>query len=204
VKTTSRMMRARPCRVAVRQIAFAMGLAFAACPAAHGAEADCKAVADAMIANTKTPYHSYTTITIEYAAPLEEARRKMGMPTSQESEAISTGSDLFVKLPTGKWIDTRTPADRVLEQVREATSKFGKCERLADETVEGRLHQIYVAHSDDAEHRVTTKIWISADRGLPGRTETDISVMETPDEAVARQHIVTRSDYGDVRAPEVK
>jgi hypothetical protein len=202
VKTTSRMMPARVGRIAIGQIVLATGIAFATCPAAHGADADCKAITDAMLANTKSAFHSYTTITIEYAAPADEARRKMGMPASQDSEAIFTGKDLYVKLPTGKWINAQTPPDKMRDQVRDATAKFNNCERLADETVGGHAQRVYATHSEDTKHQVTTKIWVTAD-GLPVRSETEIGVMEAPNEAVARQRVVTRSEYGDIHAPQV-
>ncbi len=138
------------CRqVALQALRAAGMMSFFAGSVAQATEADCKAVTAAMLANTKTPYHSFTTIAIDYAAPMAEARRKMGLPTSQESEAIFTGTDLFLKLPTGKWINAHTSADKLLEQIRAATAKFSDCERLADETMEGGLRSVYTAHSDD-------------------------------------------------------
>jgi hypothetical protein len=204
-RALSKRRLASACRRVFLHLTLAAGVAAAfASSAAQATEADCKAIADAMIANMKTPYHSYTTIAFEYAAPVAEARRKMGMPTSQESEAIFTGTDLFLKLPTGKWFNTHAPIEDVLAQVRTATGKFGNCERLADETLDGGIRSVYTAHSSDGKHQVTTKIWVATDRGLPVRSETDIGVMEAPEEAVAQQHIVTRSEYGDVQAPEIK
>jgi hypothetical protein len=198
-------MRARPKWQTALLVTLAAGIAASfASPGAQAADADCKAIADAMLSNAKTPYHSFTTITFDYAAPIAEARKKMDMPASQDSEAIFTGTELFLKLPTGKWIDTHAPIDKLIAQVRAATSKFANCERLADETLDGGTRNVYVARSADAKHEVTTKIWVAADRGLPVRSETDIGVMEAPAEAVAHQHIVTRSDYGDVHAPEIK
>jgi len=180
--------------------AFALTFDFSA---AKAAEAECKAMAEALLANAKIPYHSYTTMAFEYSAPIGEARRKLAMPSSQESEAIFTGTHLFLKLPTGKWVDSRISTEALQEQVRAAASKFADCQRLADETISGELNAVYTAQSSDEKHTMTTKIWIAVDRGLPVRSETDIGVMEAPGQAVMHQHVSTRSTYGDVQAPDV-
>ena len=135
---------------------------------------------------------------------MAEAQRKLAMPREQQSEAIFTGTGLFLKLPTGKWVDTHMSPDALRDQIRAAVGKFGDCQRLADETTGGETEAVYLAQSADEHKSFTTKIWDTADRGLPVRSETDIGVMEAPGQALVHQHVSTRSTYGDVQAPKVE
>ena len=171
---------------------------------AAAAEAECKAMAAALLANTAVPYHSYTTTAFEYSAPVAEAERKLHMPREQQSEAIFTGTGLFLKLPTGKWVDTHLSPDALRDQIRAAVGKFSDCQRLADDKTGGGTEAVYLAQSADEHKSITTKIWVTADRGLPVRSETDIGLMEAPGQAVVHQHVSTRSTYGEVQAPKVE
>jgi hypothetical protein len=167
------------------------------------ASAECQAVADALLANAKTPYHSTTSMTFEYTAPVAEAQRKLKMPHAQDTETIFTGTALFVKLPTGKWVDTHATAETMREQVRRSIEKIGGCEHLADEQIDGEKAAVYVAHSSDDKHVVTMKFWIAADRGLPLRTDADIGAMEAG-QVVMHEHVSTHSTYGDQEAPKIE
>ena len=176
---------------------------WALAPAA-AAPAECQALTDALLANAKTPFHSTTNITYEYTAPVAEAQRKMKMPQAQESEAIFTGTNLFLKLPTGKWVDAHATAEGMREQVGPAVAKWSGCERLADETLDGAPTAVYVAHSSDDRHVTTMKFWVATDRGLVVRTDADVGVMEAPGQVVAQHHMSTRTTFGDQQAPAVE
>jgi hypothetical protein len=167
------------------------------------ASTECQAVSDALLANAKTPYHSTTSMTFEYTAPVAEAQRKLAMPHAQDTETIFTGKALFVKLPTGKWVDTHATADTMQEQVRRSIAKIGGCEHLADEQIDGEPATVYVAHSSDDKHVVTMKFWIAAGRGLPLRTEADIGATQAG-QVVMRQHVSTHTAYGDQEAPKIE
>jgi hypothetical protein len=185
-------------RHAVLPAAFLASL-LAAVPAG-ASEEDCKAMVDALVAAAKTPYHSFTTMRIEYTAPVAEAQRKMNMPRAQESEAIFTGTAVYFRLPTGKWVDPKMSGETMLESVRSSGSTFANCERLADETIDGHALAVYSEHSEDAKHLVSVKLWIGG--GLPIRSETDIGEGAATGEALAHQHVSTRSEYGEVKAPD--
>jgi hypothetical protein len=168
---------------------------------AGASEADCKAIVDALVAAAKSPYHSFTTIRIDYTAPVAEAQRKMNMPRTQDSEAIFTGSALYLKLPSGKWVDPKISGEAMLEGARSSGSKLANCERLADETIDGHTLAVYSGHSADAKRLVSLKLWIES--GLPMRSETDIGEGAATGEALAHQHVSTRSEYGEVKAPAI-
>lgn len=184
--------------------AFAVILSIWTLAPAAAAPAECQAVTDALLANTKAPYHSATSITFDYTAPVAEAQRKLTMPRTQDTEAIFTGTSLFVKLPTGKWVDAHVTAEAMQDQVLTAIAKMSGCERLADEPIGGEPAAVYIAHSSDEKHVVTMKFWIAADRGLPVRTDADIGVMEAPGQIVVHQHVSTHSTYGDQQAPKIE
>jgi hypothetical protein len=184
-------------------LALAVLLSIQATAPAAADPAECQAVTDALLANAKTPYHSTTSMTFEYTAPVAEAQRKMAMPHSQDTETIFTGAALFVKLPTGKWVDTHATSDAMQEQVRRSVAKIGGCEHLADEQIDGEKTSVYVGHSSDDKHVVTMKIWIAADRGLPLRTDADVGALQAG-QVVMHEHVSTHTTYGDQQAPAIE
>lgn len=149
-----------------------------------------------MVANIKTPFHSFVTITFDYAAVVEEARRKLKLPASQSSETIFTGSAIYARLLPGKWRDLHTPPAQFEEHVRASFAGFKDCRRLANEKVNGAVVAVYEGDARPAQ----TKVWVSA-QGIPVKSETDIEIGAAPGGDMIHQHLSTRYEYGDVHAP---
>jgi hypothetical protein len=167
---------------------------------AHAEDAAaCKALADAMIANLKTPYHSYATITFGYAPTVDEARRKMHLPLAQDSETIFTGQAAFFRLQPRKWQPLPGSLTQFQDSVRESVTGLTNCAHLPDDTVNGEKTSVYVGSSKPQNHSVQTKVWVSP-KGVPARTETDIEIGDTPGGEI-HQHISTRYEYGAIQAP---
>jgi hypothetical protein len=169
---------------------------------AHADDAACKAIEEAMIANTKTPYHSFTTITFDYTAVVAEAQRKLKLPSSQASETIFTGEAVYVRLLPRKWQALPTSPAQFRESVSASIAGFTNCKRLADATVDGAAVPVYIGDTTQQNRPVETKIWISA-QGIPIKSETDIDVAGPPGVETIRQHLSTRYEYGDIRAPSL-
>lgn len=167
------------------------------CTGAKADAAACKSLADAMLANTRTPYHSVGTMTFDAAGT-------SGAPDATKSlplETIFTGTDVFVRLPSGKWQNVHASLDKLIERVRENADSFTDCQRLADETVDGKDVAVYVGNSKNDQRLITTKVWVAPDRGVLVRTETDMRGTPQPDGAVRHQHLALRYDYKDIKAP---
>ncbi len=163
---------------------------------AHADETACKALEAAMIANTKTPYHSFATITFIYAAPMTVAQRNLRLPASQSSETIFTGSAVYIRLTPGKWQNLPTSLAQFRERVRASIADFKDCRHLADDKLNGAVAAVYEGDSNT----VQTKVWVSA-QGVPVKSETDIEIGATPGGDMVHQHLSTRYEYGDVHAP---
>ncbi len=170
---------------------------------AHAEDAAaCKALADAMLANLKTPYHSYATITFAYAATVDEARRKMHLPNAQNSETIFTGQAAFFRLQPRKWQPLPGPLAQFQDSVRDSVTGLKNCAHLPDDAVNGEKASVYVGDSNPLNRLVQTKVWVSA-KGVPARTETDIEIGHTPGGDAIHQHISTRYEYGAIQAPSL-
>lgn len=191
-RTTSPWSRA----AAVAAGLFSLGLF---CGAARAEDA-CKGLADAMIANAKTPYHSIGTIT---TIPL--AQQKPGdapvVPQSQSMETIFTGTAIFVHLPDGKWQDVHASLDDLRERVRQSAESFTDCKRLSDETKNGTTLAVYTGNSKGQERTVSTKVWVAPDRGVLVRSETDLGAAPGPDGGMVFQTIAIDYDYKNIQAP---
>ncbi len=167
---------------------------------ARADQAACKSIADAMMANTQTPYHSVGTISADMSGGATNASNP---PRSASSETIFTGTDIFVKLPSGQWQNVHAPLDEVRARVRASADSFTDCQRLADETVDGKKLAVYAGSAKTPNVVVTTKVWIAPDRGVLVRSETDMKGMPQPDGQIRHQHLTMHYDYNDIKAPTV-
>ena len=167
---------------------------------AYADAAACKSLQDAMTANTKTPYHSFATITFIYAAPMTVADRNLKLPSSQSSETIFTGKEIYVRLLPGKWRDMPTSLEQFRAQVQASMAGLTDCQRLQDQTVNGATLAVYVGATKEKNGPVQTKVWVSA-KGIPVKSETDIEIGHTPGGDMIHQHLSTRYEYGDIHAP---
>ncbi|MGH6817318.1 MAG: hypothetical protein ACREC1_00930 [Methylovirgula sp.] len=170
------------------------------CTSARADEAACKSIADAMMANTKTPYHSVGTISADMSGGATNASNP---PKSSHAETIFTGTDIFVKLPSGQWRNVRAPLDEVRARVRASAASFTDCQRLADETADGKSLAVYTGTAKTPNVTVTTKVWIAPDRGVLMRAETDMKGVPQPDGQIRHQHLTMSYDYNDIKAPVV-
>jgi hypothetical protein len=164
--------------------------------------AACKALADAMIANLKTPYHSYATITFAYAPTVDEARRKMHLPLAQNSETIFTGQAAFFRLQPRPWQPLPGSLAQFQDSVRDSVTGLKGCAHLPDDTVNGEKTSVYVGASTPQNHTVQTKVWVSS-KGVPAKTETDIEIGHMAGGDSIHQHISTRYEYGAIQAPSL-
>ncbi len=167
---------------------------------AHADQAACKSLADAMLANTQTPYHGTGTITVGItggAADLGGANSLQSMQT----ETIFTGTDIFVKLPSGQWKNVHAALDEVKARVLASAQSFTDCQRLADETDDGKNLAVYTGSATTPNVLVTTKVWVAPGRGVLVRSETDMTGMPQADGTIRRQHLSMRYDYDNVKAP---
>ncbi len=160
----------------------------------------CKSIADAMLANTQTPYHSVGTISLDMSGGVTDAKNP---PQSSSSETIFTGTDIFVKLPSGQWQNVHAPLDEVKARVRASADSFKDCQRLADETADGKSLAVYMGSAKTPNVIVTTKVWVAADRGVLVRSETDMMGLPQPGGQIRHQHLTMHYDYNDIKAPPV-
>jgi hypothetical protein len=175
----------------------ALGLASTS---ARADDAACKGLADAMIANTQTPYHSIGTISFDASGGGAEAGG-MSPTKSLSTETIFTGTDIFVRLPSGKWQNVHASLDQLKERVRQTAGSFTDCQRLADETADGKSLAVYKGSTKNEQALVTTKVWVAPDRGVLVRTETDMTGMPQSDGEIRHQHLALHYDYNDIKAP---
>ncbi|MEO7433265.1 MAG: hypothetical protein ABIR62_14795 [Dokdonella sp.] len=162
------------------------GIAMGAASAV-AADADCKAIADALGKQMRTPTHAWVTRTSEAEG-------------ETTSEAIFADGVQYVQQYNAWWRGA-TLKDIVAREKTIAANVTSRCERLPDETVGDVQAQLFrredrsKADPDGAALSVL-KIWISAKRGLPLREEFTFS-----DGDAVRSRIVKRFEYNKVRAP---
>ena len=187
-------------RVAVASILACIAAAGFASQAQAEDAAACKALQDAMIANTKTPYHSYASITFAYAAPMTVAHRNLKMPEAQSSEMIFTGQAVYFRLLPHKWQALPGSLAEFEDSIRGSVSDLKNCKHLADETVNGETTSVYRGDSAPQDRLVHTTVWVSS-KGVPLKSETDIEIGHSEGGDFVRQHISTRYEYGVIQAP---
>jgi hypothetical protein len=183
---------------AIVLVSGSVGLFGLLCVSAHADAAACKGLADAMMANTQTPYHSVGTISMDITGGGTN-----DMSKSLSSETIFTGTDIFVKLPTGEWKNVHASLDEVKARVKASATSFTECQRLADETSDGKSLAVYTGSTKRPNVAVTTKVWVMPDRGVLTRSETDLTGVPQPGGAVRHQHLSMRYDYDNIKAPTV-
>lgn len=175
------------------------GAGFASQAQAEDAAA-CKGLQDAMIANTKTPYHSYATIVFAYGAPMTVAARNMQLPMQQSSETIFTGQAAFFRLLPRKWQPMPGTLAQFQQSVHDSVTNLTNCKHLPDETVNGETASVYQGDTAPQGRLVQTKVWVSS-KGFPVKSETDIEIGHVAGGNFVRQHISTRYEYGSIQAP---
>ena len=169
-----------------------------------GARADdaaCKGLADAMLTNAKTPYHSVGSISFDPKDP--PVPGSTGVPSPIATETIFTGTQVFVKLPNGQWKDIHANLADLQSKVKESAASFTDCAHLPNDKVDGKDLAVYTGADKNDTMNVTTKVWVTPDNGALVRSETDIAGPTAPDGKVRHQHLSLRYDYTDIKAPAV-
>ncbi len=167
------------------------------CAPARADAAACKDIADAMIANTQTPYHSVGTISFDASGGAADT----GGTNTLSTETIFTGTDIFVRLPSGKWKNVHASLDDLKQRVQSTAGSFTDCQRLGDETADGKSLAVYTGSAKNDQAVVTTKVWVAPDRGVLVRTETDMTSMPQADGSIKHQHLALRYDYDNIKPP---
>ena len=142
----------------------------------------CKAVFEAMLAETTTPHHAMTT--------------KNGAPMG---ESIATADAMYVKVK-GVWKKSPMTPKAMLQQqqenIRDAT--VASCKALPDDVVDGQPATVYQTHYEQKDLVPSdAKVWISKTSGLPLRTDVSLQAGE-------KTSVVTQFDYDHITAPPLK
>jgi hypothetical protein len=167
--------------------------------AALADEAACKALGSAMLVNSKTPYHSVGSITFDPKDPPIPGGK--GLPAAIATETIFTGTQVFVKLPSGQWKDVHANLADLQSRVKQSAANFNDCTHLPNDKVDGKELAIYTGADKTDTMNVATKVWVAPDTGTLMRSETDIGGPTAPDGKVRHQHLSLRYDYSDIKPP---
>jgi hypothetical protein len=173
-----------------------MGISAFGIGAARADDAACKGIGDAMLMNSKTPYHSVGTISFD---PKDPPIPGAGAMPAIKTETIFTGTKVFVKLPTGQWKDINANIADLQTKVKDSASSFNDCTRLPDEKADGKTVAVYTGGDKTDTMTVSTKVWVAD--GTIQRSETDIGGPTAPDGKVRHQHLSLHYDYADIKAP---
>jgi len=173
-----------------------LGLGLVAARADDGA---CKGLADAMLTNAKTPYHSVGSISFDPKDP--PVPGSAGLPSAIATETIFTGTHVFVKLPNGQWKDIHANLADLQSKVKESAGSFNDCAHLPNDKVDGKDLAVYTGTDKTDTMNVTTKVWVAPENGTLVRSETEIGGPTAPDGKVRHQHLSLRYDYADIKAP---
>ncbi len=172
-----------------RLVFFSVAIACAITATTQAAPSDdpvCKVVLDAVAKLGATPNHLYTTMTGDF------------MPgKTQESESITTGGVIYIKLHDKWTVSPITPsqmAKQKQENIRNA--KVYRCQHERDESINGDGTAVYKAHSESDAGISDAEIWISKSRGLPVRENIELDS--------GKSHMSVRFDYSNVQAPAIK
>ena len=109
-----------------------------------GARADdaaCKGLADAMLTNAKTPYHSVGSISFDPKDP--PVPGSTGVPSPIATETIFTGTQVFVKLPNASESDIHANLADLQSKVKESAASFSDCAHLPNDKVDGKDLTVY-------------------------------------------------------------
>lgn len=168
---------------------------------ARADDAACKGLADAMLTNAKTAYHSVGTISFDPKDP--PVPGSAGAPNAIATETIFTGTQVFVKLPNGEWKDVHADLADLRSKVKQSAMSFNDCAHLANDKIDGKDLTVYTGSDKTDAMNVLTKVWVTPDTGTLIRSETDIAGPTAPDGKVRHQHLSLHYDYNDIKAPAV-
>jgi hypothetical protein len=164
--------------------AVVVAIGLSAGPAALAVDSSCQPLIHASEKQISTLNHAYMTTTREGKA--------------RTREVIFAGDSIYV-MANGKWSRSPLTPQRMQELQAEISSqaKSMTCHYLRDESVNGEAAAVYDTQSDSGFGKTASTIWISNGKGLPLRTETDISLGGKMD----KSHMSIRYEYSQVKPP---
>jgi len=121
-----------------------------------------------------------------------------GLPggKSKSHETIYLNGAIYINLD-GKWMRSKMTAQDMLkleqENIRNSTMT---CRYLHDESVNGEVAAVYMAHSENPDVKADAQTWISKSKGVPLRTEEDLDTGYGD-----KQHMSIRYEYGNIQPP---
>jgi uncharacterized protein YpmB len=105
---------------------------------------------------------------------------------------IYAAGSLYLKM-AGKWTLSGSTKD-MEEDEHQAAKKANStdtCRQIADEPVNGEMASVYTSHSESSKGKVDIEVWISKDKGLVLKQNTNS----------AGTLISARYDYTNVKPP---
>ena len=157
----------------------------------------CKNLADSLIKSSVTPYHSASLITfvLTNAGGGPDSQKT----ASQTSETIFTGSEIYVRIGSGKWRQVQAPLDELKKLVQKNAESFTDCERLNDESRNGVATEVYTGHAVTPNIIIAMQVAVAKGRGLPVETITDIIQRSAKDQQ--SRHVTIKYDYEKIAPP---
>lgn len=150
-------------------------LVIAATPLA--AQEACKQALEASMKIFDTPTHTYTTMDV------------MGKP--QIIESIYAGGAIYTKY-NGKWTNAGTTQEMKALTEKNRQANKATCSFVKDELLGTDLTAVYTVHEVTPHGTSDSKLWISRSKGVPLRTDIDLS---------RGTHMSTRYEYGNIKPP---
>ncbi|MEO8879606.1 MAG: hypothetical protein ABI446_04360, partial [Gemmatimonadaceae bacterium] len=120
----------------------------------------CKTLTDAQTKTITTPHHAYST-----QGPAKG-------PPALTGEIIQTSATSFV-LVKGKWTQLKITQQDNLKDFQEKLHnlKSYSCRQLPDESKDGAVQTVYMAHSESDMANTDAKFWIAKGSGLISHEE---------------------------------
>ncbi|HEY0145739.1 MAG: hypothetical protein WDN29_16565 [Methylovirgula sp.] len=159
----------------------------------------CRGLVDAMVKNSKTPYHSVGTISFDPKDPPAPGTTISPKPISTES--IFTGTQVFAKTPNGQWKDIHAVISDLQQRVADSVESFTDCRRAPDEMIDGKRFVVYIGSQDSGALNIATKIWVSVETGTLALSDIMITAPTPPDGKIRHQLMSLRYDYAGIKPP---
>jgi hypothetical protein len=149
---------------------------------------ECQPVLDALDKLYTTPYHSYMTQT-----GIEKGK-------TVSMETVFAGGIQYV-LYNGKWSPSPLSTEEMKELVQRnrKNAKNLSCRFVRDEVVNGEGAALYNTHEDTKHGKSDNQIWVSKNKGLILRQETELDTGG----ANGKSHVSVRYEYSNVQAPKL-
>lgn len=161
-----------------------VAIGLSAGPAALAVDPSCQPLIHASEKQISTPNHAYMTTTRDGKA--------------RTREVIFAGDSIYVMV-NGKWNRSPLTPQKMQEMQAENLSraKSMTCRYLRDESVNGEAAAVYGTQGDSEFGKTESTIWISKSKGLPLRTEMDMSLGGK----MGKSHMSARYEYSQVKPP---